>query len=212
MRLRVAVGPFRYFCAGEYGERTGRPHYHLILFGYRPNDLARIGGSKTGHPIWLSEYVTKKWRKGTVYVQDFAQGMAQYVAQYTLKKQKKRVLDHETLAYMTERTPEMIRMSKGRQDSFGFIGQRWLERYYKDLENGFIWYDGKAFPIPKAYDKWLKKHQPDVLAKSKAVRQAAGELAEARFLENVPAKSRFEYLKHKQNEQARYVSSKERDW
>lgn len=32
-RLRKRIGKFSYMCAGEYGEKNGRPHYHAILFG-----------------------------------------------------------------------------------------------------------------------------------------------------------------------------------
>lgn len=36
-RLRKAwIETIKYFCSGEYGERKGRPHYHLILFGVPP--------------------------------------------------------------------------------------------------------------------------------------------------------------------------------
>lgn len=39
MRLRKAHGklhePLKYFCAGEYGDKSWRPHYHMILFNAR---------------------------------------------------------------------------------------------------------------------------------------------------------------------------------
>ena len=42
-RLRKAYrGKLRYFVAGEYGEQTARPHYHMILYGWEPTDLENL--------------------------------------------------------------------------------------------------------------------------------------------------------------------------
>ena len=38
-RLRKRCGSFRYYLAGEYGEESGRPHYHACIFGL---DFLRI--------------------------------------------------------------------------------------------------------------------------------------------------------------------------
>ena len=34
LRKKVAPAKVRYFVVGEYGEKSGRPHYHLALFGF----------------------------------------------------------------------------------------------------------------------------------------------------------------------------------
>ena len=42
-RLRKAYkSKLRYFIAGEYGEQTARPHYHMILYGWQPTDLEHL--------------------------------------------------------------------------------------------------------------------------------------------------------------------------
>lgn len=42
-RLRKSLEyPIRYFACGEYGERRGRPHYHLIIFGLQKKDFQKV--------------------------------------------------------------------------------------------------------------------------------------------------------------------------
>ncbi len=61
---------FRYFACGEYGEKTGRPHYHLISFGLG------IGGVDIFKGLW---------KKGLVSVYEANARTMAYVAKYCLK-------------------------------------------------------------------------------------------------------------------------------
>ena len=67
-RLRKAVKePLRYFLAGEYGDNTARPHYHMILYGWHPDDLKPIHKlSRHGH--YTSDKLVKIWGQGTVVI------------------------------------------------------------------------------------------------------------------------------------------------
>ncbi len=61
---------FRYFAAGEYGTKKGRPHYHVITFG-------------TG-PLW-NEIYKDSWSRGFVSSYEATPASMAYVAKYTLK-------------------------------------------------------------------------------------------------------------------------------
>jgi hypothetical protein len=92
-RLRKAVHPvsFRFFLVGEYGDETGRAHYHAILFG--------LGES-------AASIVQQTWGKGNTLTGSFTHDSAQYVAGYTIKKMTGK--DDERL---DGRHPEFARMS-----------------------------------------------------------------------------------------------------
>lgn len=72
-RLRKLVGPgVRWAAVGEYGDETGRPHYHVLLFGFGWNE-ARDACCST-------------WNMGGVDVLEARDDTLAYMAGYTVKK------------------------------------------------------------------------------------------------------------------------------
>lgn len=75
------------FWAGEYGEKRGRPHYHAIIFGYKPQDLvAERNKSNRGYTTYRSKELQKIWGNGYVNIGTVTAESAGYVARYTMKK------------------------------------------------------------------------------------------------------------------------------
>jgi hypothetical protein len=81
----------RYFCAGEYGKK-GRPHYHILLFGYEPEDLVEYVLADRQR-VKMSEQVTSWWKhpntglpRGMATVDPLTFASAGYVAGYVAKK------------------------------------------------------------------------------------------------------------------------------
>lgn len=71
-RLRKStLGPVRFFCCGEYGKRTERPHWHLVLFRIPPREL--------------EGRLTELWPHGFFQVSELNGNRAAYVAKYCLK-------------------------------------------------------------------------------------------------------------------------------
>lgn len=67
--LRKAIAPVkvRYFYCGEYGSKNGRPHYHMIIFGWKPSDLV-YKFSKKGHHYFNSKFTEAIWKRGWVVI------------------------------------------------------------------------------------------------------------------------------------------------
>ena len=80
----------RYYGVGEYGGLTGRPHYHLILFGFFPDDAKFHSMTKSGFYQFTSRFLSDLWGKGFCTVSNFTPEVAGYVAGYVDKKYKQR--------------------------------------------------------------------------------------------------------------------------
>lgn len=83
-------GNIRFFACGEYGGKTFRPHYHLIVFGLQlappsPSDWSK---RMRGYAVWESKYLDDIWHCGHVIVGHCTYETCGYVARYMLKKQK----------------------------------------------------------------------------------------------------------------------------
>lgn len=73
---------------GEYGTLRGRPHYHLVIFNWCPDDLVvdYSSKSKTNNILYKSATLSKIWGKGRVVIGMASEKTVGYVAGYTTKK------------------------------------------------------------------------------------------------------------------------------
>lgn len=78
--------PIRYFCCGEYGDKRGRPHYHMALFNLTMPDLKFYKLGKNGDKLYYSAELKKIWGKGFVIIGELTQRSACYIARYVQKK------------------------------------------------------------------------------------------------------------------------------
>lgn len=83
----ISSEPIKYLCCAEYGNRTHRAHYHLILFGVSFPDLHFYKKSGRGNPIYMSNILTKLWSYGicTVDSINIGSAVARYCTKYCAK-------------------------------------------------------------------------------------------------------------------------------
>lgn len=132
----------KYFACGEYGDK-GRPHYHMILFGFKPQDLHYFGDSSTDNALFTSDYITKIWNKGLVTIQEFSPSTAGYVAGYVNKKMTKvdgflMMSNRPGLGkqYMLSHLDELLKYDCA-VDDFGIKKKVFLPRYFEKLASRF---------------------------------------------------------------------------
>lgn len=91
-KKRVKIKTFE---CGEYGTEKGRPHYHMLIWGYRPEDLKYFKQNKYGNKYYTSKEIKKIWGKGFIIIGNVETESANYVARYIRKENKKDYIDIE---------------------------------------------------------------------------------------------------------------------
>lgn len=78
----------RFYAAGEYGEKTFRPHYHLICYDLflDADELKIYKKSDHGFYYYICDWLTNLWSKGYVVVAPVTWATCAYVARYCTKK------------------------------------------------------------------------------------------------------------------------------
>lgn len=112
-RLRSSVHfKFRFYGVGEYGDKSDRPHYHVILFGF-PTCIRRrtFRRALSTEPVAMDccdicRLVYTSWSFGNVDLGTVSSDSAAYVADYTIK----RMTRYDDIR-LNGRTPEFCRMS-----------------------------------------------------------------------------------------------------
>lgn len=85
-RLRKATdAKLRYYGVGEYGGRTGRPHYHLALFSYQS---CHFGITRKGRASCCPQcdLVARVWGYGNIELGTLEEKSAAYIGGYVSKK------------------------------------------------------------------------------------------------------------------------------
>lgn len=79
----------RFYCSGEYGSTTLRPHYHMIAFGLSIDDFPDfevLSSQRNGKILYKSDFLNRLWSHGHVVVAGVSWQTCAYVARYTAKK------------------------------------------------------------------------------------------------------------------------------
>lgn len=139
------------FSAGEYGEKTKRPHWHAIIFNWSPSDLEPKYKTERGDQVYDSKTLTELWGHGITELGSVTFESAGYCARYAAKK----------LIHGNDKEHDYQPIS--RKSSKHAIGKKFLEKYWTDIFNygHVILENGTKSSIPRYYEKWLQKNQPE---------------------------------------------------
>lgn len=151
--------PIRYINCGEYGPKTKRPHYHAVVWNFKPTDLKRHSKDRRGYWLFTSAKINAIWGKGFVIIGDAETDTVSYVARYCTKKFARTRDEEERMK--RKKQHEFIGAS-----SLGFIGYFYWIKFKDKIKQAmgiFMKNRGKTIlaRIPKAMEKAWKEENED---------------------------------------------------
>lgn len=173
----------RFLACGEYGDKTMRPHYHVLLFNapFTANDLEYKFSNMNGDQYFVSKLLDRAWGQGIAVVSPANWTNAAYTARYVMKKQtgENAVEMYDTIGIR----PPFIRASNN--PGIGGLAYRGFETFYHlNEESGEVFIkpeviltsDGEtpdSCSIPRYFKRLYKNESPEAFEYYKAERQKA---------------------------------------
>ena len=182
-RLRKQTGQhFKFYCCGEYGENTHRPHYHFIIFGLELDDLKFLRNSDNFN-YYTSDTIAKAWSVydnfnsvrtplGFHMVCNVSWETCAYVARYVTKKLNGSAADfYDT--FNIEREFCLMSRKPG-------IGRQYFDDNFDDILkyqkiNISTPTGGRQFRPPRYYDKLFDIIVPDEMSDIREIRKRTAE-------------------------------------
>lgn len=187
----------KYFACGEYGDQTGRPHYHAALYGSlsvpgpsvsdslldqcdprgflaTDPELIQEEYSRSGAPQWSHPDISACWKHGRHRLSDLSFESAAYMARYILKK----ISGASAPNHYGARIPEFQTSSNGLGKTH-VLGDpdRLIRGELSDIYPAdHIVLPGRGnFMPPPYYDRLLEKADPALFQQVKQARKDAHE-------------------------------------
>lgn len=137
-----------FMVTGEYGEKNKRPHWHAILFNFRPPDEKVDRETELGDTVYTSKLIDDLWDKGKTEYGEVTFQSAGYVGRYAAKK----------LVHGHDQDHDFH--PKHKTSSRIPIGLPWIQKYWQQtFSNGYVVLpNGKVTGIPRYYEDWFRKN------------------------------------------------------
>lgn len=156
----------RYYGAGEYGDKNGRPHYHIIIFDYDFKDKKFFKNNDRGEPLFRSAELASLWPVGWNTIGAVTFESCSYVARYVMDKIDGKMFD-DKYTWMHEETGELVSIEPespvmSRRPG---LGTEYYSRFGSDIaRDDNVVVQGRVMRVPRFYDNKLAAIDPDRLA------------------------------------------------
>lgn len=157
-KIRKYGDTIKYYACGEYGGKFDRPHYHVILFGAKVENIQRA------------------WTHGYVHFGEVTGASVGYTLKYMAKDGK--IPKHQN----DDRLPEFALMSK--KMGSNYMTTRMIKWHLLDLYNRYYvpLPDGKKIAMPRYYKEKIYTSLEREMIGKEMVNQQSGQLVEKGLL------------------------------
>lgn len=145
LRKRDGKNNIRYYAVGEYGSKSGRPHYHLLLFNAKESDIRASWCDHRGTPV------------GIVHVGSVAPASVAYVTKYIVQPEEK----------VKGKQPPFATMSRGYAIGGHYLTDEMVQWHRDNDANYVIRPGGIKSRLPRFY---REKIWPSIKKNEKATR------------------------------------------
>jgi hypothetical protein len=159
----------RFLGCGEYGPKTGRPHYHTMLFGVQCHYGYQrlLPGGKRDCTCDFCTNLRESWSYGFVKVSHFDNTTAGYMAEYPIKK----LFGDRERDFLKGRAPQFIRRSSRPGIGVRFIPE--MARIFKRADD-HARKRGRYYPDVPVVAQFGRKRLPLGRHMRTKLREAAG--------------------------------------
>lgn len=133
-RLRKAGHAFRYYAVGEYGSRTYRPHYHVLLFGDVPREAIDFA--------WTKVVQGKRAPIGLTHVGNVTQASINYCLGY--------MVNGKSWQMLHKRERPFCLMSRRPGLGSNYLSKDMVSWHKSDRKN-YVLLDGEKRHLPRYY-------------------------------------------------------------
>lgn len=138
----------RYYGCGEYGTLRGRPHFHVILYGWSDKNAKYLCINKKGNICLQSDLIQAKWGKGRTTYQEFNEHEIPYISLYSS------INDTAKHKHLIAREEIAKKISENRNRYHEFI-----EKFEKIKGNFLEVKEFNCWSIGLGFDEWIKDYE-----------------------------------------------------